>query len=77
MSHDVGTQWIADRVEILTFAGILVRADWLDTAQEVLDYFEKPWKWTVERELWIACGRPDFDDEGWNWFTAKLEQQRS
>jgi hypothetical protein len=68
------SRWFADPNEVIEFAGILVRADWLDTAQEVLDYLEKPHKYDPEYELWVGCGRPDLDDQGWDWFARKLEE---
>jgi hypothetical protein len=66
--------WYASYPNVIGFAGILVRANELDSATEVLDYLEKPHKWDPEYELWVGCGHPDLDDQGWNWFTRKLEE---
>ena len=66
--------WFASIEEAFTFAGVLVRADRLDTPQLVLDYFEKPYKWSPEHDNWVACDRPDLDDEGWTTFLKMLEE---
>lgn len=66
--------WHASYPNVIGFAGILVRADWLDSADDVIYYLEKPWKWNNEYELWDGCGRPDLDDEGWDFFLKKLEK---
>lgn len=66
--------WVDNQAEVLQFASVLVWADWLDTAPDVVYYFEKPQKYTNEYLLWIGCGRPLLDDKGWTWFIAKLEK---
>ena len=58
--------------EVLTFGRILVAADWFDTPQNLLDYFEKPYKWDREHELWVGCDRPEVESQGWPWFLVKL-----
>lgn len=52
------TGWFADYSEVVTFGGILHAIDSLSSAQDVLYYFEKPWKWTPEYEAWTQHGRP-------------------
>lgn len=52
------TGWFADYSEVVTFGHILAYADALDTAPEVLEYFDRPWKWTPEYEAWARHGRP-------------------
>lgn len=64
----------ASLAELVEFGHILVSADWLDTPRDVLDYMEKPHKWAPEREIWEGCGKPGPDDQGWDWFLAKMEK---
>jgi hypothetical protein len=61
--------------DTFALAAALVTAGYLDSAQLVLDYFDKPLNFTPEFGLWTACGRPgEPGDQGWDWFTRKLEQ---
>lgn len=70
------TGWFADYTEVVTFGGILADVDALATVREVLEYFEKPWKWTSEYDAWARHGRP-LDDEqpGWAAFLAEVSVQ--
>ena len=67
--------WTEDLSELVTFAGVLVRADMLSTADDVLYFLYKPWKWEPEHEVWEGCGKPDLDDEGWDFFLRKMERE--
>lgn len=60
--------------DALTFAvaRMLVSADWFTTAEEVLDYFDKPHRYQPEADLWIDAGRPSLDEPGWDLFAARL-----
>lgn len=42
-------QWFDDPDEMHEFARYLVDTGDLDKVGDVLDYFEKPWKWDPER----------------------------
>jgi hypothetical protein len=50
-------RWYDSHDAIVEFASILIDAEQLDTPREVLRYFEKPWKWTPEYELWVSLGK--------------------
>lgn len=41
-----------------TFARILQSALMLGTADDVIEYFEKPWHWQPEYDIWIEAGKP-------------------
>lgn len=41
--------WIIEPEEVHATARLLVDVGVLDTPQLVLDFYEKPWKWTPER----------------------------
>jgi len=45
--------WYEHHDELLAFARHMVEADDWD-AQALLAYLEKPWKWTPERNVWVA-----------------------
>jgi hypothetical protein len=60
---------------VLAFGAALVYADWLDTAKDVLYFFENPYKWEAEHELWVGTNKPGQDDEDWDWFVSKLRQR--
>lgn len=67
--------WTEDRVEVLTFADVLVTADYLDTPRVVVDFFDKPFKWGNEHKLWVGFGRPiDRNRDGWELFAKALEK---
>lgn len=36
------------------------------------EYWEKPWKWQPEYEIWLDSGSPNEDDEGWDAFVTRL-----
>jgi len=71
------SDWMNDRDEVLAFARFLVAVCTFvgrdgdpdaDSVQDLLYYFEKPWKWTIEHALWTSRGRPageDLDPEAW------------
>lgn len=68
------TRWFDDPDQVHAFGGLLVAAGEFDTAQSLLDYIEKPWKWDRERDQWIAHGRPNAEDnpEQWQAFVELL-----
>ena len=51
--------WIASSDEVWAFARDMVSAHFIDTAEGLLDYFEKPWHWEREHAWWVANDRPD------------------
>ena len=67
-------KWYESHQTLVEFGYWLVGNAYITDILEVLYYFEKPWKWTTEHELWEGCNRPDLDEEGWDWFLRKLEE---
>jgi hypothetical protein len=67
--------WTADHANLVGLADVLVDAGWLDTAKDVVYFFQKPWKYDEQWQLWDACQQPGLGDTNWAWFTAKLEGQ--
>jgi hypothetical protein len=63
-AHIIRHGWTENRGEVLAFARWLVSRDGGGYGDEnggahlLLDYFEKPWHWTAEREEWVKRGRP-------------------
>lgn len=51
--------WYDDYGKVLEFGAILVAADVLPDRHEVLYFFEKPWKWDREWQLWHSRGNPE------------------
>ena len=49
----------ADPAAVLAFGQILVDADWLSKPEDVIYYFERPWKWSELHQIWAAAGMPD------------------
>jgi hypothetical protein len=70
--QNAANTWAEDAGEVLTFARVLHGAGYfvvdVDPVSLVFDYFEKPWKWTAEREKWIADGRKPGEDLGEDFF---------
>ena len=50
--------WYSDHREVVALATALAHADWLSTPQDVIDFFEKPWKWDDQFKIWAAAARP-------------------
>ncbi len=51
-------KWTGDYGEVVIFAHVLVRSfGW--GAAELLEYLEKPWKWSDEHEKWDTAQRPE------------------
>ena len=65
-------EWTLDHSNLVVFASVLVAADWLDTPQSVVDFFEKPWNWDGEHAIWHDHGEPDTEDTGWEAFVDEL-----
>ncbi len=74
MSRAYGdTTWCEDHEEVLNFARILDEAGRFGSVSDVLYYFEKPYKWTADYELWQRMGEPTSDNpKAWDDFTAAL-----
>ena len=69
------TEWTDDHYEIVEFAEMLVDADLLESAKDVIYFLDKPWKWNNEHEAWVRHGRPADDTaDGWFPFHKELEQ---
>lgn len=66
-------EWTNDRGELVDVGRMLNDAGCFPTPEDVLNYFEKPWKWSNERELWVAADRPSPSDRGWELFAARLD----
>ena len=51
--------WCEEYGAVTEFGRYLISEDGLHgyDAQQLQDYYEKPWHWTVERDEWIARGR--------------------
>ena len=62
------TEWWEDRSYVTEFGRLLYEADILDIAPLIMDYFEKPWKWTPEHEAWVALDRPTPEGGDWDRF---------
>jgi hypothetical protein len=78
MSEQIDTSSLAYKAETerLAFAHILVDANWLDTAKDVLYYWEKAYKWDDAYFVWLAHGRPTNESPGWDFFIRNLDQQQ-
>ncbi len=60
--------WYDDRDELIAFGHVLLGVDhWFD-AKMMLYYFEKPWKYNPEYELWLGHQKPTPEDENWELF---------
>lgn len=68
-------EWSDGRGELAAVARMLVDVEVLESAIDVVDFVEKPWKWEPEREAWVGAGRPGREDPGWDLFAARLERR--
>lgn len=66
--------WDENFSEVLRFARVLNNAEEFDNPNEVLYYFEKPYKWDKEHDQWTEFEEPyDEDDENWGDFIEYLD----
>jgi len=54
--------WIGDYDEVVAFARDMVASDFIDSADGLQEYYEKPWHWEREHAWWVANARPDSRD---------------
>lgn len=47
-------------VRVFEFAEVLRAADLMPLDED--EYFERPWKWQTEYEVWTDCGCPSIPD---------------
>lgn len=59
LSSEMCDHWWHCPDELVAFARVLYEGDEINTAREMLDFFDKPMKWTEERDEWILAGEPD------------------
>lgn len=61
--------WWQNAQDRNAFARVLVDSDAVQSAHDLLYFYEKPWKWDREYDLWIESGKPTTEDaEGWEAF---------
>ena len=51
--------WVTSEDEVWELGNDMVSAGIITTLEGLLGYFEKPWRWDLEHEWWVANGRPD------------------
>ena len=60
--HYPSGSWWSDPKEVVGLARVLVEAGQLGSCQHtVITFFETPWAWDAEYQLWCAGGRPGTD----------------
>jgi hypothetical protein len=74
MTHTSSQDWTTDHTELCRLAAVLLYTRPDTTPLAVLEFFERPWKWEPEHQIWVDCGRPDnSEDAGWESFVARLD----
>lgn len=71
MSTEIQIHKLETYDERVTFAHVLVDAEMLWDAVDVLAYFDRPWRWEPEYQVWREVGGETRDAE-----TTKAFQQR-
>lgn len=66
-----------DHDNIVSFATMMTR-DALEfpTGEDLLEFIEKPWKWTDDFELWEQFDKPRAGDPKWEDFMDALMELR-
>ena len=60
--------WPYDELDVLAFARAMIRGGYAEYAESddrcdlLLDLIERPYKWRVELDAWVAAGRPESFD---------------
>lgn len=53
------SEWWSNPQEVIRFARVLIDADQLGGCQHrVVAFFESPWDWGDEHQIWCDAGRP-------------------
>lgn len=66
--------WHADRLEQVEVARMLIATDFLSTPDDVVEFIYSPERYSPERDLWIAHGRPYKDAPGWGAFAEAMDR---
>jgi hypothetical protein len=70
---DTTTAWETDHGTLVLFADVLVTTGCLIEPREVVDFFDRPHKWSPEFHAWHRNGSPrGAEDHGWDDFLAAL-----
>lgn len=71
--------WILSRDEVLSFGHVLAAGDAFTTPDDVLYYFEKPYKWDDLHDEWVKLGSPqppesntNADATAWKSFAERI-----
>jgi hypothetical protein len=67
------TDFTTDPEAVYAFATVLVDMGMLGDVDTTLLYFEKPWKWRDEYDLWEAHGFPANDEPAWEGFEEAFD----
>jgi len=54
--------WTEDRLEVVQFARVMVKVEYVTDLETMLDYFEYPWTFQRERTWWLAHNRSEATD---------------
>jgi len=68
-------EWYNNFDQVVTFAIILNDAMIFETPTDAIDYFEKPWNWTNEFNLWQSLKEPTIESDNWEEFVTQLYQR--
>ena len=64
--------------ETLNFIGAMYQIAEFTTAENIIDFLEKPWHWQTEYDLWVACGQPMYSgDPGFQQFDDEISKLAS
>lgn len=74
LEHTMQNHWYNDHRELVLFAETLMELGEVNTAEQMLAFVEKPWKYNEAHDAWVREGRPlgPEDPEGWEPFTDKF-----
>lgn len=82
MTHQLVTLTQRDVIDrVFTFALVLRAADAMPPDED--EYFERPWKWDGEYQIWQRHGSPDVPEYGkpadlsWERFVRALSEEES
>jgi hypothetical protein len=66
--------WYESQDDVLAFARVMVDDSRIQTLDEALHYFEKPFKWDREHKIWEDHDMPFWDDDTWVPFSADIDR---
>ena len=72
---EAGGNWEEKHDVVVRLANVLVDADYFTEPKHVIWYFEAPYKYDPEYEIWDFLGQPGEGDKKWDTFVSAMGEK--